>query len=71
MKIFMKIWLVKFIWQEMWILHVKLLVKYFGTINEILSFMLDLIQIIIDIVTLGCKPNIHMELCNTSIQEFI
>jgi hypothetical protein len=66
----MKIWFVRFIWQEMWILHVKFLIKYFRMIDENLCFMPDLIQIIIDIVTLGCEPSIHMELRNTSIQEF-
>jgi hypothetical protein len=70
-KVFMKIWLVRFISQEMWILHVELLIKYFRMIHEFIFFMPNLIQIIIDIVTLGCELNIHMELPNTSIQEFI
>jgi hypothetical protein len=54
-KIFMKIWLVKFIWQEMWILHVNFLIKHFKTIDKHLYFMPNLIQIIINIVTLGCQ----------------
>jgi len=52
-KIFMKIWLVKFIWQEMWIFHVKLLIKHFKTIDKHLCFMPNLIQIIVNVVTLG------------------
>jgi hypothetical protein len=31
--------------------------------------MLNLIQIIINIMTLGWEPNIHMELCNTSLKK--
>jgi hypothetical protein len=54
----MKIWLVKFIWQEMRILHVKFVIKHFKTIDKDLCFMSNFIQIIIDIVTLGYKPNI-------------
>jgi len=33
-KIFMKICLVRFIWQGMWSLHVKLLIKYSKMIDE-------------------------------------
>jgi hypothetical protein len=40
--IFIKIWLVRFIWQEMRILHVKFLIKHSGTINEYLCFMPNL-----------------------------
>ncbi len=66
-KVLMKNWLSMFIWQEMWILHAKCLIKHFGGFNQDLGFMPNLIQIIIDIVTLCWKPNIHMELCNTSL----
>jgi len=34
-------------------------------------FVLDLIQIIINIVTLGCIPNIHLELNKAFFQEFL
>jgi len=48
-------------------LHAKLLIKYSGRIDEDLCFMLDLIQIIINVVTLGYGPNIHVELHYTSL----
>jgi hypothetical protein len=66
----MKNWFVRFIRQEMKILHAKCLIKHFGRFNENLNFTLDSIQIIINIVTLGCGPNIHMELLNTFLQIF-
>jgi hypothetical protein len=59
--------LVRLIWQEMNSLHAKLLIKYFGGIDEDLCFMLELIQIIIDGVMLGYGPNIHVELHYTSL----
>ncbi len=34
-------------------------------------FVLDLIQIIINIVMMGCKPNLNLELCKTFFQEFL
>jgi len=43
-------------------MHAKLLIKYFGWIDEDFFFMLDLIQIIIDVMMLVNGPNIHMEL---------
>jgi hypothetical protein len=52
------------------ILHAKHLIKHFGRFNENPNFTLDSIQIIINIVTLGCGPNIHMELLNTFLQIF-
>jgi hypothetical protein len=55
----MKIWLVKFILQEMQILHVKFVIKHSRTIDEDLCFMPNLIQIIIDIVTLGTNQIYH------------
>jgi hypothetical protein len=35
---------------------------HFGGINDNYCFMPDSIQMIIDIVMLGCGPNIHVEL---------
>jgi hypothetical protein len=61
----MENWLVKFIWQEMQILHAKLLIKHFRSMYRDLCFALDLIQVIIDIMMLGCRPNIGLELCKT------
>jgi hypothetical protein len=46
----------------MQILHVTILIKHFGEINENFCFMLDLIQTFIIIVALSYKPNINMEL---------
>jgi hypothetical protein len=43
-------------------LHAKLLIKYFRQIDEDFCFILDLIQIIIDVMMLDNGPNIHMEL---------
>jgi hypothetical protein len=59
-------WLVKFIRQEMWISHAKLLIKHLEAYRD-LCFGPDLIQIIIDIVMLGCTPNIDLELHKTFI----
>lgn len=68
----MKNWLVRFILQEMRILHAKRLIKHSRGINrDLMCFTLDPIQIIIDIVTLGCGPNIYMEVHNTFFQEFL
>jgi hypothetical protein len=58
----MKNWLVRFIWKEMWIFHAKLLIKHSLGIDEDFCFMPNLIEIIINTVTLGYEPNIHMEL---------
>jgi hypothetical protein len=63
--------LVKFIQQEMWILHAKLLIKHSRSMYIDFCFVLYLIQIIIDIVMLGCKPNINLEFCKTFFQEFL
>jgi hypothetical protein len=54
----------------MQILHVKFLIKHFGTIDKDLCFMPYFIQTIKDIMMLGWEPNVHMELCNTSLQKF-
>jgi len=52
-------------------LHAKRLIKHFGKFDEDLNFTPDSIQKIIHMVTMGCEPNIHMELLNTIIQEFL
>jgi len=62
----MKNRLIRFIRQEMRILHAKFLIKHSWRINEDFSFMPDLIQIIINVVKLGYEPNIQMELHYTS-----
>jgi len=64
--------LVKISWQEMIFLHVTRLAKYFkgSTVICNLCFTLNLIQIIIEIVTIGCKSYIHGELCYTPLVEF-
>jgi hypothetical protein len=46
----------------MWILHAKFLMKHFRGIDEDFCFMPNLIKIITNIVMLGYKPNIQMEL---------
>lgn len=61
-KILMKNWLVKFIEQEMQILHAKILIKHFRKIDENLCSMLNLVQKFIIIVALSYGPNIQMEL---------
>jgi len=58
-KVLMENWPVRFIQQEMRILHAKLLIKQFRRIDEDFCFMPYLIQIIINIVTLGYGSNIH------------
>jgi hypothetical protein len=54
----------------MWILHAKCLIKHSGSTYKDLCFAPDLIQIIIDIVKLGYKPNIDVELHKTFFQKF-
>jgi len=61
-------WLVGFIWQEMKISHAKLLIKHSGNRYKDLCFVPNLIQIIINVVTLGWKPNIHLELSKAFFQ---
>jgi hypothetical protein len=39
--------------------------------GSIKTYTPNFIQIFINIVTIGYGPNIHMELCYTSLQEFI
>ncbi len=70
-KILMKNWLVKFIKQEMWISHAKILIKHFRKIAENWCSMLNLIQIFILIVALIYGPNIHMELWYTFLYKFL
>jgi hypothetical protein len=55
----------------MWILHAKLLIKHFGNMYRYLCFVPNLIQIIINIVMLGCRPNIDLELHKTFFQKFL
>ncbi len=55
----------------MWILHAKLLIKHFGSMYRNLCFVPNLIQIIINIVTLGYRPNIDLELHKTFFQKFL
>jgi len=57
-KVFLENWLVRFIQQEMWISHAKLLVKHSRSMYRYLCFLFKMIQVIIYIMTLGCKPNI-------------
>jgi hypothetical protein len=64
-KVLMENWLVRFIQQEMWISHAKLLIEHSGNMYIYLCFVPNLIQIIIDIVMLGCRLNIDLELCKT------
>jgi hypothetical protein len=66
----MKNWFVKFIREEMRILHAKLLIKHFWRIDKDLCFMSNLIQTIINILMLSYRRNIHMELRYTSLHEF-
>jgi hypothetical protein len=47
------------------------LIKHFGGMYRDLCFVLDLIQIIIDIVTLGYKPNIDLKLHKTFLLKFL
>ncbi len=70
-KVLMENWLVMFIQQEMWISHANVLFKHFGSMYRYLCFVPYLIQIIIDIVTLGCQPYIKLKLCKTFLQEFL
>ncbi len=65
----MKNWLVKFIRLKMWILHAKLLIKHFGRFDQ--DIYAKFHPNILDIVTMGYGPNIHMELHYTFIQEFV
>jgi hypothetical protein len=64
-------WLVKFIQQEMQILHVEPLVKHSRSMYRDFYFVLNVIHVSIYIVMLGCKPNINLELSNAFFQGFI
>ncbi len=66
----MENWLIRFIWQEMWILHAKLLVKHSKSMCKDLCFVYEMIQVITYIVMLGCKPNINLELSKAFLYEF-
>jgi hypothetical protein len=50
--------------------HAKLLIKHFGNMYKDFCFALYLIQIIIDIVMLGYRPNTYLEFHKTFLQEF-
>jgi hypothetical protein len=50
--------------------HVTFFAKYFQVVNGNLCFMPNLIQIIIDVGMLGCRPYIQNELCYTFLKEF-
>jgi hypothetical protein len=63
-------WLVRFIQQEMRISHAILLIEHFGSMYKDFFFLLDCIQILINIVMLGYRPNIDLELCKTFLHEF-
>jgi hypothetical protein len=63
--------LVKIIWQEMWISSAKLLVKHSRSMYRDLCFVLKLIQVIIYIVMLSCRPNINLELSKAFLYEFL
>jgi hypothetical protein len=64
-KVHLENWLVSFIWQKMQISHARLLIQHSGSMYREKKFAPNLIQIIIDIVTLGCRPNIDLELHKT------
>jgi hypothetical protein len=61
-KVLVENWFVKFIRQEMQILHAKFLIKHSGSMCGDLCFLLDVIQAIIYIMTLGYILNINLEL---------
>jgi hypothetical protein len=53
------------------ILQATFLTKYSKGIDGIFCFKPNLIQIITNVVTLDCEPNIRNELRYTSIQKFL
>jgi hypothetical protein len=63
--VFVENWLDRFIRPKMQILRAKLSIKHFGSMYRNFCFMPNLIQIIINIVILGCRLNINLELCKT------
>jgi hypothetical protein len=52
-------------------LHAKCLIKHSRNTYGDLCFAPHLIQIIINIVMLGCWPNVDVGLCKTFLQEFL
>ncbi len=70
-KVFVENWFVEFIQQEMQISHEKLLIKHFGNMYRDFCFVLHLIKIIINIVTLACRPNIYLELNKAFFYELL
>jgi hypothetical protein len=57
--------------QKMNILHATLLAKHLQRTNDNLCFTLVLIQIIIGVVMLDCRPYVHNEHCYTSFEKFL
>lgn len=55
----------------MHIFSARLFTKDLGSINSKLGFLLNLIQILIDVGLLGSKPYIHNELQNKPFEEFL
>jgi len=55
----------------MHIFGTRILTKDPRRINSKLGFLLNLIQILIDVVLLGSRPYIHSELHNTPFKEFL
>ncbi len=70
-KVLVENWLVKFIKQEMQISHAKLLIKLFKCMYRDFCFVPYLIQIIINIVMLSWKLNIHLELNEAFFQKIL
>jgi hypothetical protein len=64
-KVLVENWFIKLIRQEMQILHAKFLVKHSRNMYRDLCSVPNLIQLIIDIMMLGCRPNTHLELSKT------
>jgi hypothetical protein len=64
-------WLVRFIWEEMQISHTKLLIKHSQSMYRDFCFVPNLIKIVINIVMLAYRPNIHLELGKVFLQEFL
>jgi hypothetical protein len=56
--------------QKMNFLHATFLAKHPQGTNDNLCFTLVLIQIIIDVITLDCRPYVHNEHCYTSFEKF-
>ncbi len=55
----------------MWISHEKFLIKHFGNMYRDFCFVLDFIQMIINIVTMCYKPNINLELHKRFLKKIL